>query len=262
MHIAALLRRTRASWQTLTTAFLERVALEDDSVARCYTASARIAILEVGFTGEQALATFDLRHDRLRTVVPPPSRGHVFLANLLAGVVEGEIERLILEDVLAALGDTGRAVVSTSSVFEAAEAEGVPLLVLPKAAAELGELSPDVRTRLMADVDAGTTVVAPARSVPVGDQAHYAWWRMDPVTGETVACTGDGLHGAAPEKPKIETTLAIGHIKVLDRVVFIFNIMTAQGRTQIVSTAAAGSRNADALLEWFLSFNPGLVRYF
>ncbi|MBI4862197.1 MAG: hypothetical protein HY815_18355 [Candidatus Riflebacteria bacterium] len=58
------------------------------------------------------------------------------------------------------------------------------------------EVPPDVRTRIEADVSTGHVVVVAPRGAGNDGSVHHAWWRIDPVTGDTLAIDGHG-HGGA-----------------------------------------------------------------
>jgi hypothetical protein len=82
---------------------------------------------------------------------------------------------------------------NTFTVFEAALEQGVEVRSLaPGQAAAVADLDLPERTRraIAADLDAGFAVVAPVR-VPDGSP-FAAWWRSDPVTGETLGRGDEG----------------------------------------------------------------------
>jgi hypothetical protein len=118
-------------------------------------------------------------------------------ARILKGVVQGALERMLVE---SGIGDRGRsrglqASVSTIGLFERAMDEQVPILILPRDVGQLQQAPPDALARLREETAAADVVVlAPQRAVNIAGQERLAWWRIDLRSGDTVAVTDDGLH--------------------------------------------------------------------
>jgi len=61
--------------------------------------------------------------------------------------------------------------------------------------------------RVAADVEAGYVVIVPRKAVVRNGQQRVGWWRVDPVSGETIGVMDSGFH-AAEEKSELESTIA------------------------------------------------------
>ncbi len=68
-------------------------------------------------------------------------------------------------------------------------------------------VSDDVRSRIEEDLRAGYSVVAPSAQVTVGSETFSGWWRVHPVTGQTL---GMGGRGWGQEMVEYLVTLAAG----------------------------------------------------
>ncbi|WP_300395904.1 transglutaminase-like domain-containing protein [Henriciella sp.] len=103
-----------------------------------------------------------------------------------------------LEGDLSPKGDTGVSH-DTERLLADAQSQGIDLIAITPAADEAsGETSPvdgldlprDSLQAIRRDLESGFAVLAPKR---LPDGARYgAWWRVDPVTGETLAMIGSG----------------------------------------------------------------------
>lgn len=115
-------------------------------------------------------------------------------AALRAGVWESTAERLALIGRSDALPpDRATRLGDTTSFFRAVRDQGVEVRTLaPGARGEAAglELPEASRAAIADDLEAGYAVVAPA-SMPQGEPVA-AWWRVDPVSGETLGRGGDG----------------------------------------------------------------------
>jgi hypothetical protein len=178
-------------------AVASRLGAAGDGGVRFYFDSPRVVIVDVAQQPpDRFRLAVDLRRDSPRAVavVDGPS---VFLARVARGVVEGTLERALIDYVQASSGETGagRWRASTSTVFDAAAAARVAPALLQAARGHLDPAIPgDVLARVDRDTGAGFLVVAPERPVPVDGAARFAWWRVDPKSGETTAVGDDGLH--------------------------------------------------------------------
>jgi hypothetical protein len=126
----------------------------------------------------------DLAFTSTASLAPAAAEG--FAARLTQGVADTLAEHLgSANDPAAVSGNTMR-------LFEAAK--GAP--VVARSAADLSPLGlpADVAARAAADVAAGKVVV-----VAKLDTGAAAWWRVDPVTGQTVGVTQDGYNGDTTE---------------------------------------------------------------
>ncbi len=73
----------------------------------------------------------------------------------------------------------------------------VPFLLLPRENDRLqGGEAHEGLVRVREEVDQGYLAVVPQRPVAVSGLPRFAWWRVDPRSGETTGVTDDGLHQA------------------------------------------------------------------
>ncbi len=110
-------------------------------------------------------------------------------------LVETGVWESYVESQAIALSD----VVSTTTVFEQARAEKIPLkTILPSNGETLNNLTLSENTKyyIQQDLDEGFVVIVP-ETMPEGSLAG-AWWRINPQTGETLGML-DGLGGAFTE---------------------------------------------------------------
>jgi hypothetical protein len=133
--------------------------------------------------------------------------------------------------------------VSTSRLFERAQAEGVPLVLLTGEGDGWGSgVSADTRARIRADLLGGQWVVVPRRGIRLGQEPRVAWWRIDPKSGVSTAVTDDGLHQVnveyapvvAGERWLIRVTI-VGHalpafeVGILEMTVWVEVVMRTGG---------------------------------
>jgi hypothetical protein len=85
-------------------------------------------------------------------------------------------------------------------------------LLLPRDAGRLdGNIPPEALAGVRADLASGHLVVAPREAMTLDKSLRYAWWRINPRTGESVAVTDEGLHQATTEHQS-------GHVVVKEEV--------------------------------------------
>ena len=161
-------------------------------------ASPRIAIAESSMSGGKDRISLDLRHIRSRIVGIDSRPDTVFFAAVFRGVVEGTLERVLMEYLTAGARQDGwEPEVSTSSLFERAVGENVDAILLRDGDIFPSAVSGDVHARLNDAMAAGHFVLSPQRTIAVGNGRRLAWWQIDPKTGETIAVTDEGLHQTA-----------------------------------------------------------------
>jgi hypothetical protein len=120
---------------------------------------------------------------------------------LVAAVVAHEAERLAAGDGVPVEPFAPPEVDSVGAVFEAAEAQGVPLLVLTgPSAAEGLPIAPEVGLRLRADLEEGWVAVIPSRPVELHGRERIGWWLVDPGTGAARDVFEDGRGTAMTEE--------------------------------------------------------------
>lgn len=139
-------------------------------------------------SGGSAFTAVDIVYNRMlhvRTAGGPV--GHDAGAALARGVWDTAVESLpaLQRDSQSA------STINTLRVFEQASAQGIALQVLAPGSSDLPRgLEPAVATVLGEDLAAGYVVVMPERQ-PEG-VGMTGWWRVDPVTGDTLGMTADG----------------------------------------------------------------------
>ena len=199
--IAAALRRTGVAFAAISDGLLSRMASTRATI-RFYPDAPRVSIAEMS-GGASFRVALDLRRERVRAVAAGGTPETLFAATMLRGVVQGTLERVLLEHLIAEtqkLGPAQVATLSTSALFDRAVAERIPILLLPRDRSRLdGTVPPDVVARLDEAAAAGHLAIAPQRTVSIGGAQRFAWWQVDPRSGETIAVTDEGLHQVTSE---------------------------------------------------------------
>jgi len=126
-----------------------------------------------------------------------------FAATLRAGVWETRMERTLLPAGMGEAFDT----------FAAFDAPARTRVLRPGEAAQDLPGDADFRARLASELAAGRIVVAPETA-----GKHSGWWRIDPVTGQTLGMTSEGRGQAMVEY--VETTVQraqslYGHVETI-----------------------------------------------
>jgi transglutaminase-like putative cysteine protease len=194
IDVRALLRRLQVAFAVVSDGLNDRVGTPDRAVILFYPDSARLTIVDVALAGESLRLRIDLRRDRARAVAMGPKPETVVLARIQRGVVQGTLERLLLTYAVPSTGQAARVGLSTSVLFEAAQAGGLSAVALPRDRARLGAVPADARARLDAEIARGYVAIAPERALSINGVQRYAWWRIEPASGETTAVIDDGLH--------------------------------------------------------------------
>lgn len=150
-----------------------------------YENTPRLVIASFDSTSGLAL---DLRRNTVRAVARNSSAADLVRANLARSVADAAIEG----DALMPKAP-GR--VAAIDIFERARTQGVRLVAL-RGGASLNSLqvSPLARAR-MATAGAGALLVAPERT-PAAGPSHFAWWNLNPSTGEAISTLDSGLNGS------------------------------------------------------------------
>lgn len=162
-----------------------------------YPASPRLVIAEVSDRDGVARAAIDLRRHARRLVGTEGAAGQALAAQVFRGVVEGTLERVVMETLTGGAGP----LVSTSTLLDQARREQVPIVrVDPEARALSGEVPADARERVRDDLRRGFLVVAPLRPLTVAGRPRLAWWRVEPASGLTTGVTDEGLHQTGTEQ--------------------------------------------------------------
>jgi uncharacterized membrane protein len=160
-----------------------------------YPAPRVFTVASVGEITDAITPTVDLRRTTAATIVYPGQADAAALsANWAKGLVESELEGLALE---AAFGVTP---ITTSRVFEEMTLQGIDAVLITPADAYLLDAYPfsgDAKALVTAALIEGKHVLIPGEAVDIDGLAVFAWWEIDPLTGETVSVMDNGLHPAA-----------------------------------------------------------------
>nr|MBP7688043.1 hypothetical protein [Thermoflexales bacterium] len=172
--------------------------IEDGLRTRLYYASPRVfTVSSIGSPSGTVTTTVDLRHTSVEAVVYP---GQAAAVEQVAQWAKG-LNESILEGAALAQGQ-GVQPLTTMRVFDEMTAQGIDAaLIQPN---EYGILDAyDFSDNALAHViDAlleGKQVLIPSRAVMIDGQPTFAWWEIDPVTGETISVGENGLHPSALE---------------------------------------------------------------
>jgi len=195
--IRAALLRINITLAAGSDGLMARGGQPDRAVILFYPDSPRVQIAEASVAAGTGRLSLDLRRSEVRAVTPGPSED-VFDERIVRGVVEGALERSLMEYLMELAPERDREVVmSTSLVFERARAEGVPTLLLKPGGPDLStNTTEESRAMVREELGRGFWVVVPERQIVLGSGKRLAWWRIDPRVGKTTAVTDEGLYGA------------------------------------------------------------------
>jgi hypothetical protein len=190
-NLVTPLQRINITFAVLSDSLLHRLARPAGTALRFYPDSPRLQIVEFFKEADKVRITLDLRRNQTRGVALGPQED-IFLARVFRGVVEGTLERILLEYITSCDRKNFGPVVSTSSLFEKAQSEGILTGILDPR--ELQTLPLEIGARLRREFAAGFLVLAPKQLVLVNEKPHFAWWRIDPHSGDVTGVGEDGLH--------------------------------------------------------------------
>jgi hypothetical protein len=193
----AALRRLAITFYLVSDALFKKVRTRDRTAVSFYPDSPRVFIAQVSAEGQEGRLTIDLRRDHVRAVAAGPNRQAPVLAGVLRGAVNGTLEQSLIDQVSAGAPSSIslRARVSTSLLFAEADARNVPARLIMSDQTVLDPSVPDdAAARLREELRRGDYALALERPIEIAGVLRYAWWRIDPRTGETVAVTDEGLH--------------------------------------------------------------------
>jgi hypothetical protein len=141
-------------------------------------------------------------------------RGLVDIASNGIGIRPGDDERAFETRLRQGVADTVAEILTlssdvhlaenTASVFSRLASEGSRgLLVAAHDQAAVGALPwpQDEAMRVGADIDAGFMAVVPRKAVKIDGIQHVGWWRVHPLTGETIGVMDTGFHGGNTAPP-------------------------------------------------------------
>jgi hypothetical protein len=218
--VRKMLRRINITFSAMSDALLPRFATSDGPGVIYYPESPGLLIAELALPAKNSRLSLDLRRRPARALALDSGRDEVFAARVFRGVVDATLERVLMEYVGGGAGEEAELdpPISTSLVFEKSFTGRSAPLLLP---ADMDRLDPDIppdalarlRGELMID---GQIAVAPAGAVTLGGTPRFAWWRIDLRSGETVAVTDEGLHGATgPELSTVKVKIGSGSVAVV-----------------------------------------------
>ena len=192
----------------LATSDLYTGALASESLVKAYFDRPRITLVSAKPTApdpQTLLLTVeaDLRRDTIRGVVFPGQALSVLAPFRTArGIVQNIVETNVFPRPATASGLNVPVAVSTTSVIQAAAAQGIPLVTLtPEAPARVDALSisPEAKARITSALVAGRAVIVPAQAVTIDGSPRIAWYEVDRQTGETIGVGENGAHQGITE---------------------------------------------------------------
>lgn len=200
------LRAALRRMSIMTAAVIDGVAGRFGSPGRAiivlYPDAPRVYIAEFRSDGKSRSVSLDLRSDRVRAAALGSAQDDVRLVRILRGVIGGSVEHAVLEYLTAAARAKGilGAVISTSLITAGARRERVATVLLPGQSGRLDPTVPqDDVARIREQTGSGRVAVAPERPIDIDGRRRFAWWLVDPSSGETIPVTDEGLHQAATE---------------------------------------------------------------
>jgi hypothetical protein len=205
--VGAGLHRVGVAYTAVSDALTSRMVAPSGAVARLYLDTPRVAIVELATVNGRRRLSLDLRRERVRAAIPGFRKEQLFLAQVLRGVADGTLERVVTgAGAGGGLAGPGKALFSTSLVFELAQAQKVGAVLLTQKAPPLrDDLPEDGRARVEESLAAGNLVIAPERAIQVGGASRYAWWQIEPRSGATIAVTDEGLYQGNVEGAIVRT---------------------------------------------------------
>lgn len=195
------LRRINIAFASASDVLLPQVGKPERAVILFFPDSPRVQIAEVATVEGKPRLSLDLRRNHTRALVIGSHPEDIFFARVLRGIVDSTLERSLVALVTAAAHDEGwRPVMSTSSLFEQAQAKSVLMELLTGDGASLAEgISENTRARVREDLGNRHLVVVPKQAIVYDKQSRFAWWRIDVHSGELLGITDEGLHQATVE---------------------------------------------------------------
>lgn len=203
IDVRAGLRRINVTLAAASDAILRHIVGDSGATYRFYLDTPRVLIADMRLKADLMSLNIDLRRDRVKIATSGSRSDQLFYAHVLQGVVNGSLERTVIEHFAGPpRPDDGRLATSfsTASVFESVFAAKMPTVVLARGGAAAGSDVPEnARARIEEAVAQGHLVLAPRRPVTIGTTPRFAWWQVDPRSGATIAVTEEGLHQANVE---------------------------------------------------------------
>jgi hypothetical protein len=246
LDVGACLRRMNIGFAVTSDLLTSRVGNANDIVSRNYFDSPRLQIAELTAADDILAVGLDLRRDSARTLVTGLRPDLAFNVQVWRGVVDGTLERYLIEFMSSSAdGDGDRKLgLSTSSLFESARAKNTPAVLFVQNGTMPGSaLTADTRARIEESIAAGHVLVAPQQPAVIGGAKRYAWWQVDPRSGETIAVADDGRRAAGETVVLTTTVTSSGAIMVEVSVggyggIFFLNASALPNFIQVISSLA------------------------
>jgi hypothetical protein len=165
--------------------------------------------------------------------VRPAPDADPFVARLNQGVMDTNAEALLIA--------TPPAADSAANTLALAAAQGIELKAVRSdndPAWRAMDLPADVRQRMSADLSSGAAILLPAKAPVQDGRPHYAWWRLDPATGQVLGIGPSGWGQAAAEESMVKSHLELA-IVTLASVDYLMCIGSIPNN---VTNAQAGAR--------------------
>jgi len=176
---------------------LESMTLAKDGSLSAYAAEPQVVALRQRAAVKNGqpvlLEQYDVMFNRL-AVVQPLSAAADAVRRAHLRLRQGVLDTLLEYQLLGA-GD----VVNAHSVTAAARRDGIGLLWLDQTKLDAMVLPESTREAVRRDLETGYRVLAPAEPPSMAGHKTFAWWRIDPGSGETLGMGGDGQGQAMTE---------------------------------------------------------------
>ncbi len=171
-------------------------AIETGLQTKLYYDSPRVfTVASVGDPTVAVTSTVDLRRTTARAIVyPDQAETAEFTAQWVKGLAESNLEGQVLEAVEGGLALT------TWRIFDEMAVQGIPPVLLSPDDLDQLDIYPFsslTQAYVATALAAGQSVLIPSEPVNIDGEEVFAWWEIDPETGETVSVGEDGLHTAA-----------------------------------------------------------------
>src|SRR2546423_3159601 len=216
MTVLSLLQCLNVTFVTGSDLLGSSIRWPDRSNICFYPDSPRVPIAEPTTAGKKRRLLLDLRRDHVSAAVNGSHPGDAFSARIVRGVLDGTLERIVVEYMTRAGREKKllEPLVSASSVFERAAAEKVPSVLLSEGSHEMDSGIPaDAAARLKEEFAAGFVAVAPKKPVSSATGGpRLAWWRFDPRSGGETAGTDQSLQRASTEREIVVVETGGGHV--------------------------------------------------
>jgi Transglutaminase-like superfamily len=194
----ALLQASAESTLVMSQRLAQPLRIGDASTL-FYEATPRLVIASFDLTTGLAL---DLRRNTVRAVGRKSSGSELVRANLARSVADAAIEGTLL------MPKSQPRRIAAIDIFYRARTEGIRLVAVRGGAPLTTVQASDLARARMANAVPGRLLIAPERT-PSAAPSHFAWWQLDPSTGEAISVLDSGLNGFIQELPEEAETLEI-----------------------------------------------------